>query len=100
MMNFIAIILICTGLFFSLVGAIGAIRLPDFYSRSHALGVMDTLGTLLILGGLASYYGLSVVTAKLFMIIMFFYLANPTITHVLTRAAFKSGLKPWSQDLL
>jgi len=94
-MNYLACILICFGLFFSLVAAIGAIRLPDFYTRSHAIGVTETLGALLILSGLGCSYGFSLITAKLFFILIFIYVANPTMTHVFVRAALRTGLKPW-----
>lgn len=97
-MTYLSIGIICLGLFFSLVGAIGAIRLPDFYTRSHAIGVTDTLGALLILGGLGLHYGLSLTSAKLFFILLFIYIANPTITHIFVRAAKRTGLKPWMRE--
>ncbi len=55
---------------------------------------MDTVSTLLILSGLALHFGWSTETAKLVFLLLFIYLANPTITHVLVRAALKAGLKP------
>ena len=45
-------ILLVLGSFFCFVGALGLIRLPDFYSRVHAAGVVDSLGAILILLGL------------------------------------------------
>lgn len=89
------IIPITAGLFFLTVAGIGAIRLPDFYSRSHAIGVTDTLGTLLILLGTIFYYGWSLIAAKLVIILVFIYIANPTVTHILVRAAMRSGLPAW-----
>jgi len=94
--NYVTAFLMASGLFFLAVAAVGAVRLPDFYTRSHAIGVTDTLGTLLILSGLVLHHGASIVSAKLFFIIVFIYIANPTITHVLFRAAVRSGLKPWT----
>ena len=46
-------ILLLGGMFFSVVGGIGLIRLPDVFSRMHGAGMTDTLGAGLILGGLA-----------------------------------------------
>jgi len=94
----VSVLLILIGLFFLGVSALGAIRLPDFYTRSHAIGVTDTLGTLLVLGGLVAFYGISLITAKLLFLLLFVYIANPTVTHVLVRAAVKSGLKPWVRE--
>lgn len=86
--------LVAVGFFFLIVAAVGALRLPDFYTRSHAIAVTDTLGTLLILGGLALNYGFDFRAAKLILIIIFVYIANPAITHILVRAALRTGLKP------
>ena len=96
-MTFIAIPFIIAGIFFTSASAVGAIRLPDFYTRAHALGVIDTLGTMLLLTGFAFLHGWSVVTAKLILVIVFIFVANPTITHILFRAAVRSGLKPWKE---
>ena len=95
-MSVLSVFLISAGLLFGFIAGIGAIRLPDFYCRAHAIGVVDTLGSLLVLGGLAFCYGASIVTAKLIFLLIFIYLANPTITHVLVRAAVRAGLEPWT----
>ena len=92
-----AVIVTSLGLFSLLVAAVGAIRLPDFYTRTHALAVMDTLGTLFLLSGPVIYYGTSVVAMKFVFLILFFYFANPAVTNVLIRAALRSGLKPWTE---
>jgi len=94
----LSVVLIVAGLLFTLIGAVGALRMPDFYTRAHAIGVLDTLGTLLILGGLVLSYGFSLTSAKLFFLLLFIYVANPTVTHVFMRAAMRSGLKPWTAE--
>ncbi len=91
----IAIAFITLGVMVLAVAALGSIRLPDFYTRSHALGVMDTLGSLFVLSGLCVYHGLSFISAKLLFILLFIYVANPTVTHILVRAGLRCGLKPW-----
>ena len=75
-------------------GSIGLIRLPDFYSRSHATGKADTLGILLILSGFIMFEGLTLNSAKMLIILAFVALTNPTATHALARAAFFFGVKP------
>jgi len=97
-MTVIGFLIILVGLFFMAISAVGAIRLPDFYTRCHAISIVDTLGSLLILGGLICCYGFSFTTAKLLFILVFIYIANPTITHILIRAALKSGHQPWTQE--
>ena len=90
--------LLVLGLLFILLGVVGILRLPDFYTRLHAMGKCDTLGVTLVLLALAVYAGWSLSSAKLLLISVFIGLANPTATHALGRAALKSGLKPWSRD--
>jgi multicomponent Na+:H+ antiporter subunit G len=104
-MSTAATVLIGAGTFFFATGVLGILRFPDFYSRMHATGKGDTLGTILTLAGLALYNldsGFSLanilVSIKLLFIGVFWFLANPTATHALLRAAFDSGLMPWTKD--
>jgi len=86
--------LLVTGSLFVLAGGIGALRLPEFYTRMHATGLTDTLGTLLVLGGLMLQSGLSLGTMKLAAILLFLLLTGPTAAYALANAALRSGLKP------
>lgn len=88
---------IFAGCFFVIVASIGIVRLPDFYTRVHPAGKADTMGQLLILTGLIIYEGLSLISVKLFFIICFVLIANPTATHALVKSAYISGLKPWTR---
>jgi multicomponent Na+:H+ antiporter subunit G len=94
----VANILLVIGLLFILAGVIGILRLPDFYSRLHAMGKCDTLGVALVLVALAIYEGFSLYSVKILLITVFVGLANPTATHALGRAALKSGLAPWLRE--
>ena len=85
--------LLCGG-FFVLAGGIGLVRLPEFYTRLHASGLIDTLGLWLILVGLMIQAGPSLVTVKLVLIIAFVFFTSPTSTHAVAQAAFVGGLKP------
>ncbi len=79
------------GVFFVLTGIIGILRFPDFYTRLHAAGLTDTLGALGVLSGLMFFAGLSFVSVKLFLILLFLFFTSPTATHALANAAFVSG---------
>ena len=93
----IAVILIVAGLFFLTVSSIGLLRFPDFYTRTHAVGKSETLGTILTLTGLAIYNGWELSTFKILFIIAFVVVANPTATHAIARAALRSGLPLWTR---
>ncbi len=86
--------LMLTGAVFVLAGALGMLRLPDFYTRLHAAGVTDTLGAEMIIIGLMLQSGWSLVTVKLALLGLFVFLTSPTATHATANAAYKSGLKP------
>ena len=87
-------ILLGIGTLFLLIGAVGLIRLPDFFSRMHAAGLIDTLGAGLILAGLMIEAGWSLNLAKLGLILLFLLFTSPTSSHALVRAAFTMGLRP------
>jgi len=86
------------GAFFIVVGAIGLIRMPDVFSRLHPAGMIDTMGVVLTVLGLALQAGLSQVTVKLVLIVVFVLFTSPTATHALAHAAVAGGLRPWRRS--
>jgi len=100
-MNIVVIIFLAIGLFFFTAGSIGILRLPDFYSRLHAAGKLDTMGAFMMVTGLALYtlghFTLAeILTAlKIIFIIVFTAIASPTATHAIFDAGVKAGAPPW-----
>jgi multicomponent Na+:H+ antiporter subunit G len=85
-------ILMASGAFFALTGALGIIRFPDIFSRMHAAGMVDTLGIGLILVGLMFQSDERIVVVKLGLIILFIFFTSPTTTFALARAALDDGM--------
>ncbi|MGD2133074.1 MAG: monovalent cation/H(+) antiporter subunit G [Maricaulaceae bacterium] len=85
---------VAAGLFFVVVGAVGVVRFPDFYSRLHAAGVTDTLGAELVLIGLMLRADSVTTLLKLALIAFFLFLTSPTSTHAIANAAHTAGVKP------
>jgi len=83
---------------FCIIGGIGLMRMPDFYTRVHAASVTETLGAGFTLLGLMLQAGLTLVCAKLIMIGVLILFMSPTATHALTRAALVRGLDPVLAD--
>lgn len=83
---------------FCIVGAIGMLRMPDFYTRMHAASVIETLGAGLILFGLLLQSGFSLVAVKLLMVGVLILFVSPTATHALARAGIVRGLRPLLAD--
>ncbi len=86
--------LLVSGGAFCIIGGLGLLRLPDVYARMHAAGITDTLGAGLLLAGLMLQGGLSLVSVKLFLILVFLLFTSPTSTYALANAAYRRGLAP------
>ena len=72
--------------------------MPDFYTRLHAASIIDTLGTILILFGLIIYHGLTLISLKLLLILVFILITTPTAAHALAKSALHGNLKPTIGD--
>jgi len=80
-----------------LVGGIGALRMPDLYTRMHAASVTDSLGAILVLGGIMLQAGWSLATIKLIAILLFLLLTSPTSSNALASAALLAGTRPFAE---
>ena len=106
-------ICLLAGCLFCIVGGIGLLRLPDFFSRLHGAGITDTMGAGLVVVGLAVYNQGHVlidylgdggpddallpgtlITVKLIMILVLLWLTSPTSTHAIAKAALLHGVEP------
>lgn len=96
--EFIAGLFLAGGAFFLLASAIGMLRLPDFYCRLHASGNSETLGVMLSFMGLVIYEGITLTSLKMIMIFLLIFLGNPIGTHILSKAAYKSGHHVWTLE--
>ena len=87
-------ILIVLGSFFTVVGALGLVRMPEVFSRMHAASVMDTLGVGFLILGMMLQAGLGLVTLKLLFILGLFFFTVPVVMHALARACLHEGIEP------
>ena len=91
-------VLLAVGGAFCVIGAVGLIRMPDFYTRVHAASVIETLGAGLVLLGLLLQAGWTLPAVKVLMLGLLIFFASPTATHALARAALLRGVKPLLAD--
>ncbi|MEP2943617.1 MAG: monovalent cation/H(+) antiporter subunit G [Hyphomicrobiales bacterium] len=82
------------GSFFLVVGAIGLIRMPDIFTRMHAVSVSETMGVGLMLGGLMIQGGFTFVTFKLVCLFLLIFFVSPVASHAIARAAMADGVQP------
>ena len=98
-MAIVSIVLILVGLFFLVVAAVGMLRLPDVFTRSHAVSLTDTLGAFCVLVGLAVYQGFGTNMLKILGVLGLLLLLNPVIAHATLRAAYRVGVRPQEQEV-
>ncbi|MBD2871788.1 Na+/H+ antiporter subunit G [Paenibacillus sp. IB182493] len=94
-------LIVLTGSLIGALSALGLIRLPDVYLRSHAATKSATLGVLLILTGAFLYFAfyLEHVSAKLLLGIAFVFVTSPVAGHLNGRAAYRSGVPLWERSV-
>lgn len=99
-MEFLIGLIVLFGALMSAISALGLIRLPDVYLRSHAATKSATLGVLLILSGAFLYFMFYVdhVSAKLLLGIIFVFVTSPVAGHLNGRAAYRSGVPLWERS--
>lgn len=97
-MTTFAVVCIAAGSFFLVVAAVGMVRLPDVFSRSHALGLTDSMGATLVLVGLAINQGFTLTATKTVVVLLLLLLINPVISHATLRAALRAGVKPLERN--
>jgi len=102
--NIIVAIFLILGLFFFLGGSVGIIRFPDFYSRLHPAGKLDSMGLLMTMSAMALYIFMDLSLAslltslKIMLIVVFVFIASPTATHAIVDAGVRAGMTAWKKD--
>lgn len=76
------------------MGTLGLYRFPDAYSRIHAVGLGDAMGVGLMGFGLFLLTPNWILRLKLIIIIFLFWIINPTMTHMVAKAAVIHGVQP------
>lgn len=87
-------VLMSFGGVFCVIGAVGILRMPTFFTRTHAASIIDTLGAGLIILGLILQSGWSLATVKMLILGLLIFFTSPTATHSLANAALRRGIKP------
>lgn len=97
-LDYLSAALLLLGSFFVVIGGIGVLRMPDVFTRMHAAGLTDTMGSFFILTGLMLQAGISGVTLRLIMILGFLWFTSPVTTHALAKAALHGKVEPVVHD--
>lgn len=94
--SFVAVIIafmIVIGSGFTLVAALGLIRLPDVYTRMHAASKAGTLGSGVVLIALGIEAGDTGTLTRSLAGVAFFLLTAPISAHLLAKASYAVGYR-------
>lgn len=94
----IAALLLFLGGAFTVLAGIGIVRLPDVFIRMHAATKVGTLGSGLIIAGVAVHFGDTAVIIRGVLIVVFLLLTAPIGAHMIGRAALRIGIVPWGLE--
>jgi multicomponent Na+:H+ antiporter subunit G len=100
MSEIIGYVLIIIGIFFDISGCIGLVRLPDVYNRLQASTKCVTLGTILLLLGVALISNVAALNAKAIICAVFILITSPTAAHAIAKGAYASGVKLWENSVI
>ena len=100
MTDIIGYMLIIIGILFDIFGCIGLVRFPDVYNRLQASTKCVTLGTILLLVGVAVLSGLGAMSAKAIICAVFILITSPTAAHAIAKGAYASGVQLWENSVV
>jgi multicomponent Na+:H+ antiporter subunit G len=100
MIDFIGYMLIIIGILFDIFGCIGLVRFPDVYNRLQAATKCVTLGTFMLLVGVALVNGVSALGMKAIICGIFILITSPTAAHAIAKGAHASGVELWENSVV
>jgi multicomponent Na+:H+ antiporter subunit G len=92
----VVVVLALCGLFFSLSGAVGLVRMPDLYCRIQCstknvtMGALPLLLAVVVEKGVVSAFG-----SRALLVAFLLFVINPLSAHALARAAYRTGIPMW-----
>ena len=100
MSDVVGYILVVIGILFNVFGCIGLVRFPDVYNRLQAATKCVTLGTVLLLAGVALVSGGGPMAAKAIVCAVFILATSPTAAHAIAKGAYASGVGLWEHSVV
>lgn len=100
MIELVVALLLIIGTTFTLIAAIGVLRMPDVYMRLQVSTKGATLGAGVLLLAVAVSFGEFEIVVRAFLIIAFIFLTTPISGHMLARAAYRIGVPLWERSVI
>lgn len=99
MIHVVVALLLVIGTAFTLIAAIGILRMPDVYMRLQVSTKGATLGAGVLLLAVAVFFGEFEIVVRALLIIAFIFLTTPISGHMLARAAYLVGVPLWERSV-
>lgn len=100
MITWFSALLLLTGAVFMILAALGIVRLPDPFLRMHAATKAASLGTILMAGSVAIFYGDTSVIFECILIVVLTFLTSPVACHVIGRAVYLLKIPMWKGSVI
>lgn len=100
MTELLVLVLIIVGTAFSVLAAIGLVRMPDIYSRLQVTTKSATIGASSLVFAAALRFGDTGTATRAFLIVAFMFLTAPIAAHMIGRAAYAAGDPLWEGTVL
>jgi len=100
MIDVIGYVLITIGVLFNIFGCIGLVRFPDVYNRLQASTKCVTLGTIMLLAGVALVSGLGPTASRAVICAVFILITSPTAAHAIAKGSYASGVRLWENSVV
>lgn len=94
-MDVLMAVCLLIGTFFTLVAALGIIRMPDIYMRIHAVTKAGTVGIGMTLLAVALFFMDTAVTSRVVGIMLFIIMTTPAAAHMLGKIILMSPYRMW-----
>ena len=85
-----ALVAVIVGTFFSLIGVLGYVRMPDVYTRLHSTGKVGVFGVVFLTIATIAATGLTF--GKGLILVALLLLTAPVATHAIASAAYRIGI--------
>ena len=100
MSDILGTIMISVGILFNIFGCVGLVRFPDVYNRLQAATKCVTLGTVMLLIGVALIGGVGPMAAKASICAVLILITSAKAAHAIAKGAYASGVALWDKTVV
>ncbi len=100
MMDWFVQLFLLLGIVFAVMGNVGVLVFPDVYTRLQASSTCSTTSVISFFIAAMIESGISAMSGKIMVLLLFFFISNPVSTHIIARYAWNMGIMPWRKQMV